>query len=443
MGVKNRERRAAHKRKRKAQARSHPRSERLRDAEALHDLLLSPFLIQTVLSGAAGSVLRGDLARSDHAINELVSGLPPAGVQAVARHAGGLLDELVTSLVQGGWQPRDLGVVLSRGAGRLHVRLLGSALATVTSRAPRATTDHRWLAQLAALPGGDGVGVDLLGDYVERTGCTVVEAITACVRVLGSICGLPALPVLMPLPGTARVAASDGDVLGQEAARALARVRGLVAKAEATEYPEEAELLSCKAQELMARHNLAQRLVEVADDVRPEPQGLRLWLDAPYVDAKALLVALVAEANRCRAVHQGGLDLVTVVGLPRDLAATELLTTSLLVQASRAMMAAGSAGPAAAPRARSRSFRSSFLLAYAQRVGERLRTAAASAEKEVFGTHLPVLVSDDARVREIRDRLFPETVHKRTRINDHAGWVAGRLAADQAVLPFERSLPAA
>lgn len=57
--------------------------------------------------------------------------------------------------------------------------------------------------------------------------------------------------------------------------------------------------------------------------------------------------------------------------LPSDLDAVELLFTSLLVQATTAMLAAGSRQDAHG-RSRTRSFRQSFLAAYAQRIGERL-----------------------------------------------------------------------
>ena len=49
--------------------------------------------------------------------------------------------------------------------------------------------------------------------------------------------------------------------------------------------------------------------------------------------------------------------------MPSDLAAVELLFTSLLVQAQTALMRAPGS---------SRSYRSSFLFAYAARIGERL-----------------------------------------------------------------------
>jgi len=64
-------------------------------------------------------------------------------------------------------------------------------------------------------------------------------------------------------------------------------------------------------------------------------------MDAPYTTAKAHLVQVVATANRCRAVWSEKLGFITVVGAETDLDLVELLSTSLLVQANRAMLGAG------------------------------------------------------------------------------------------------------
>ena len=61
-----------------------------------------------------------------------------------------------------------------------------------------------------------------------------------------------------------------------------------------------------------------------------------------------------------------------------DLAAVEMLFTSLLVQATAAMVHAGPRRDARG-RSRTRSFRHAFLNAYAARIGERLRDAAGEA----------------------------------------------------------------
>src|SRR5438552_3000516 len=66
---------------------------------------------------------------------------------------------------------------------------------------------------------------------------------------------------------------------------------------------------------------------------------------------------------------------------PADLDAVELLFTSLLVQANAAMIRAGGKKDEYG-RSRTRSFRQSFLVPYAIRIGERLAEATGHAEQE-------------------------------------------------------------
>jgi hypothetical protein len=147
---------------------------------------------------------------------------------------------------------------------------------------------------------------------------------------------------------------------------------------------------------------------------------------------------VVAEANSCRAVWMKRFGLVAVVGFAADLDSTEVLFTSLLVQATRAMTGAGSKTDAYG-RNTTRSFRQSFLTSYASRIGERLsatseqvgREAAASAQ----GTALvPVLAARSDAVNGVFAEQFPDLSHVSTTVNNSEGWASGRAAADRAVL---------
>jgi hypothetical protein len=213
----------------------------------------------------------------------------------------------------------------------------------------------------------------------------------------------------------------------------LARVRALLAKAESTQFPEEAEALSAKAQELMSRYALHQAVVDHDRGHRPVATARRLWMDAPYAGAKAHLVHAVAQANRCRSVWREGLGVVTVLGADGDLDVVALLTTSLLVQANRSMLAAGR-HVGRDGTSRTRSFRQSFLLAYATRIGERLTaadTAAARAEGEA--RLLPVLAARSRAADDLTAELFPQVVRRGVTVSNAAGWGAGRAAADLAL----------
>lgn len=247
-------------------------------------------------------------------------------------------------------------------------------------------------------------------------------------------CGIQVLSLLWSLPPLAKVGGSFRPRARSGDPRILEKVRALLAKAESTTFPEEAEALSAKAQELMARHSIDEAMVGGVDD---GPAGVRVAIDDPYAGAKSVLLAVVASANRCRSVWSKHLGFSTVFGYESDLDFVEVLYTSLLVQATSAMVAAGSQFDRAG-RSRTRSFRQSFLLAYANRIGDRLREAreASSAEAaEKYGEALlPVLADRSAAVDAACDAAFPGAVSRSVSISNAAGWAAGSAAADLASL---------
>ena len=126
----------------------------------------------------------------------------------------------------------------------------------------------------------------------------------------------------------------------------------------------------------MARHSIdAAMLWAGSGDAPDAPRGRRLGVDAPYETATAMLVTVVAQANRCQAVWNKELGFSTVIGFPADLDAVELLHTSLLVQAMTALVKSGTRKHGDG-KSKTRAFRSAFLTSYAQRIGERLTAAA-------------------------------------------------------------------
>ena len=169
----------------------------------------------------------------------------------------------------------------------------------------------------------------------EREGASRAEAIECVLHVLHVLKTCPPIEQLGPPPGQARrgslgAVRDDGDAVDE---RLLARIRALLAKAESTTFPEEAESLSAKAQELMTRHRIDSALLGGPGG---GSGGRRIWIDDPYAAPKVSLLSAVARANGCRAVELGNLGCVHVVGFPADLEVVELLHTSLLVQAASA-----------------------------------------------------------------------------------------------------------
>jgi hypothetical protein len=122
--------------------------------------------------------------------------------------------------------------------------------------------------------------------------------------------------------------------------------------------------------------------------------------------------------------------LLTIFGFDADIDAVDLLYTSLLVQANRAM----ARDEPAKGKARIKAFRRSFLVAYAARIGERLDRATRH-EIARHGDLLPVLRGRDLQVRAAVTKAFPRTVRARgSRVDSLEGWESGRAAADEANL---------
>jgi hypothetical protein len=183
--------------------------------------------------------------------------------------------------------------------------------------------------------------------------------------------------------------------------KVLHRVRALLAKAESTDHPAEAEAFTAKAQELIARHAIDRALLDATSPSGPGcPTSRTIPVPDPYAAGKFRLLSAIGSANRCRAVWQRATHTSTVIGFAVDLDAVELLHTSLLLQATTSMIRMG---PQVGPdgRASTRSFRSSFMAAFATRIGERLSATTsanvAAAESEV-GSVLPVLAAREDAV---------------------------------------------
>ncbi|HLL68677.1 MAG TPA: DUF2786 domain-containing protein [Micromonosporaceae bacterium] len=363
-----------------------------------------------------------------------------------------VLHDACARLWQGGWQPAELHRVVARRGHMTHAHLVTDAVAAHLRQFARADVDERWLAQADALHARIWWtdSATYLDEVASRWRFDRVAVLDAVLTLLAILSELPPIEVLVPPPGTAlRPGRSNGGSGPRQRvdARLLDRVRAILAKAESTTFPAEAETYTAKAQELIARHSLDEALlVARAGDAGVVPFARRIGIDHPYESEKASLLSAVAVANRCHTVWSPELGFATVFGFDADIDAVDLLHTSLLVQAHRAMSQSEPPGGKAG-RARLKAFRQSFLVAFAVRIGERLAGAADTALAEVTSAvdHagasaaadlLPVLASRDEQVRETMARVFPHTVRARgARVDSREGWDSGRAAADRAALP--------
>lgn len=217
--------------------------------------------------------------------------------------------------------------------------------------------------------------------------------------------------------------------------RQLTRIRALLAKAEHPNTPPpEAEALSEKAAELMARYAIDRALVDAASPSGAVPAATTLAVPPPYATPKAMLLSSVASAYRVRVVisrNTGDGRACTLIGYPADLAMVELLFTSLLLQAGTAMRQA-SAGAR-----RVRAFRHAFLIGYADAIGRRIAGRQRLVEHEAATasetTALVLADRRDAVDRRVAE-LFPRLGTLRASVSDGGGLVAGHQAGLRADL---------
>lgn len=307
-----------------------------------------------------------------------------------------------------GYAPEELLHVVGRLLTRGHAALAAGAVLREQPPHPPPGWEHQ-LHRISDDHPGERVDVGSVGMAVD---------------VVAALRQLPAVPSVGGHTGHERL---DDAV--------LAKVRALLAKAESTEFDAEAELLTAKAQDLITRHAIdAVRLRGASAD--DQPGRRRILLHDPYLSSKALLVAVVAEANRCESAFSADLGWSTVIGFDADLEATEVLVASLLAQCLGAMARLGPQRDAAG-RSRTRSFRTAFIRGFAVRIGERLAEVNRHAVGAIdhAGDVLPVLASRADQVGDAFTSAFPQ-IERRTvgqGTNGH-GWIAGATAADMATL---------
>ncbi len=340
-------------------------------------------------------------------VRDLVeSGLSPASAIETDRQVQALVTDHVRRLRAGGWHVDEVARVVG-------LRCEGAE-------------PSRVFAELVGRAEGSGIPADsepLFATLLRR--CPdprlAVVTVAAIVAVLDA---LQPLPLFDPTDH----ADLDRDV--------LRKVRALLAKAESTDFEAEAESLTAKAHDLITRHALDG--LGVDPDMGSDVRSRRVPLDAPYASAKSILLSAVATANRCQSVQCRFTQTAIVFGVPADLTAVEMLYTSLLTQATSAMLSAGSIGDGRG-RNRTKSFRRSFLLGFAQRVGQRLAaTAEAAVDLDRSKTLVPALRARSVAVEQAIHESFDSVRTRRVSHSSGVGFGAGDRAGATADLGAAR-----
>lgn len=213
----------------------------------------------------------------------------------------------------------------------------------------------------------------------------------------------------------------------------VSKVQALIAKAESTEFPDEAEAFMAKAQELMTRHAIDLAMLGTNHVDRGVPTSELVVVHAPYASAKVTLLASIALVNDVQCVRvgsAGGKIQISLIGYTEDIAATNTLFGSLSIQAATAM------ARAVVPYwEKPRRFRHAFLLGFSGKIRVRLQDARASVIEEAeagdSGVSIVLASKKDAVDRHLRE-LYPRTTNRRTTASSGAGHSAGREAAERA-----------
>ena len=352
-----------------------------------------------------------------------------------SRHHLAALESQVVSDVAAAWTRNWLPSEVVRVADQLGSRLGGDLAAIaigVERRTNPAMASPHWLAELDDVAARCDVrSFELYAEHVDAQGGFLAEVETAAERLLAVVTSLPAMTKIAARPGTTMTRVEAGDA--GPSAKLLEKVRALLAKAEGTTFPDQAEAFTAKAHQLMSEHSIAEAML--ADPDGTAPAAIRLWHDRPYVKSKSVLLSCVARAAGGRTVFHPGFGVSTVFGFSSDLDAIELLFTSLLLQASTELAELEQAW-SDDPR-RIKSFRNSFLVGYGHRVGQRLQAVRADVARHAASSNdavLPVLASREADVERAVDEAFSQLRPMRTASSNGAGYFAGTIAADRADL---------
>jgi Protein of unknown function (DUF2786) len=203
----------------------------------------------------------------------------------------------------------------------------------------------------------------------------------------------------------------------------LDRVRKLLAKAEDDGCtPEEAEALTAKAAELMARYGIDRALLGALRPETDRPANRVFDLDNPWAAVKAQLLAGLATALRCQCIllsrREPG-SRVHVFGYLSDLERADILFTSLLVQMARAL----ALQPVPA-RGGTKAWRRSWMLGFSSAVVARVLAAeeaavasasASSGQAAGGGPSAALVLADRAvTVRRQAEQAYPRT--RKTRV---------------------------
>ena len=248
-----------------------------------------------------------------------------------------------------------------------------------------------------------------------------------------------------PGPGPAGPGPDGRPATGSEAAAALLdRVRKLLTKAEADGVTAaEAQALTAKAAELMAKYGIDRALLAARRPETDHPADRKVDIDNPWARVQAHLLCGVAAAMRCQCVLLPRPDPGTrihVFGFASDIERTDVLYTSLLLQMWQGLGTAQMPGWSRSPRAWRRSWLLGFISAVVSRVraAEQDATTRATAPAAAEGGRMTLVLADRRQVimRNI-EHAYPVT-RKTQMTYSGSGYGAGYTEGQRADIGASR-----
>jgi hypothetical protein len=230
----------------------------------------------------------------------------------------------------------------------------------------------------------------------------------------------------------------------------LAKIRGLMAKAERTEFEGEREVYEAKINELIARYGIDQALLAAEEKTREDVESRDLYIENPYGKDKAYLAFRIYTALGCQTIQYSGRydgkTRVKVYGFTSDLDRAEILFTSLLVQGMSGMLRENPAdvGAFRIPHQTLAANRRAWLLGFNNRVANRVveaeRRAKANASTQTTSTGKSTDLVLRDRAVAVQDAF--KAAHPRTRSISRkltgSGYSRGSAAGDRADIGARR-----
>lgn len=339
----------------------------------------------------------------------------------------------LTECAQNGWTPADLRHEFSAQIDPL----LFHSLSILSHTIPEQLLDH-WFSD-------------------TRPGKVTSISVVSLEKIVNRLPLLPPLQDWTLLTG-GHLHDSDMDFLDSltpKQQKAHEKIRSLLRKAESTNFEMEAEALIEKAESLRQQYRLEELLAGSYSDspTRDAVVSTRVRFHSPWVKYQMRLLGVIARANSCEALLLTESGIATIFGTSDDVAHVVDLFTSLNRQREHFMRSSAGARTAQERRETS-SYRRSFMISYATRIGSLLHRAAEDVLDDLGDTApsaaeeiLPVLRERSERVHQTMGMIFPHTRTMSVTANNALGYRDGYDAAgkshfggDSSGLSGQRSL---